>query len=113
MGLRHDLYISKEILKEYFALSERLRARLSLRQYLRWNSTLMSLLSRMNVVDPTPRFKLCRDPKDDAYLAVAHAIRAHWLVTGDKDLLSIPGTELKQYGLNRLRIITPGEFIKA
>src|SRR5258708_6349968 len=44
-----------------------------------------------------------RDPKDDAILATALAGKAAYLVTGDKDLLT-----LKKFG--RIQIITPRVF---
>jgi uncharacterized protein len=36
---------------------------------------------------PTLDMPVCRDPKDDKYLALADASKAHFIVTGDLDLL--------------------------
>lgn len=41
------------------------------------------------VVEPEVKFKVCRDPSDDAVLECAVAARAGIVVTGDKDLLTI------------------------
>lgn len=45
----------------------------------------------------------CRDPKDDFLLALSKESRAHYLITGDKDLL-----ELKIYG--KTKILTVRQF---
>jgi len=47
--------------------------------------------------------KICRDPKDDFLLALSKKGKAHYLVTGDKDLL-----ELKKY--HKTKMITIDEF---
>lgn len=46
-----------------------------------------------------------RDPKDDVFLACSLASNADYLVTGDKDLLT-----LKEYG--NTKIVTPAEFLE-
>ena len=48
-------------------------------------------------------------PKDDHYLALCKEVKADFLVTGDKDLLSIPPETLKKNGIP-CRILTPQEF---
>jgi putative PIN family toxin of toxin-antitoxin system len=56
------------------------------------------------VVDPgPPRLSVIRDLDDNRVLECALAARAHYLVTGDRDLL-----EVKRYF--RTRIVTPREF---
>ena len=47
---------------------------------------------------------LCRDPKDNKFLELAQTVKAHYLITGDKDLL-----DLKQFG--ETKILKPSEFI--
>lgn len=51
----------------------------------------------------------CRDPKDDYLLACAVAGQAHYLVTGDRDLLALDG----EPALGVLRILTPLDFLAA
>ncbi|HMT22141.1 MAG TPA: putative toxin-antitoxin system toxin component, PIN family [Promineifilum sp.] len=46
-----------------------------------------------------------RDPKDDYLLAYALIARADYLVTGDKDLLSLQGQ------IADLEIVTPAQFV--
>ena len=43
--------------------------------------------------EPTQTVKLCRDEADDYLLALAIESKAHYLVTGDKDLLVIQKIE--------------------
>ena len=47
--------------------------------------------------------KVCRDAKDDFLLALSKEGKAHYLITGDKDLL-----EIKVYG--RTKIVTAKQF---
>jgi len=57
---------------------------------------------RVAVVRPLPR--LCRDPKDDFILECAATGNADFIVTGDKDLLS-----LQAHG--DVTIITPRQYL--
>ncbi len=38
-------------------------------------------------IDDSETLYICRDPKDEPYLLVAREGRAHFIVSGDKDLL--------------------------
>ena len=49
--------------------------------------------------------EVCRDPKDDHVLSLAYQVTADYIVSGDKDLLS-----LKSYG--NIKIITANSFLK-
>lgn len=63
--------------------------------------TLLEILSRrvnISIIESH-----CRDPKDDFLLALSRESRAHYLITGDKDLL-----ELKKYG--KTKILTVRQF---
>lgn len=53
----------------------------------------------------TNKLKICRDPKDDMFLELALKAKADFIITGDKDLLS-----LKEY--KSTEIITPAEYLK-
>lgn len=61
-----------------------------------------SLIDFMQIIgeafEPTQQVRLCRDAADDYLLALAIEARAHYLVTGDQDLL-----ELKK--INTCRIV--------
>ena len=47
-----------------------------------------------------------RDPDDDVFIRTALAAKAHWLVTGDDDLLSVPAIPL-------LQVLTPAQALAA
>jgi putative PIN family toxin of toxin-antitoxin system len=49
--------------------------------------------------------RLCRDPDDDKILECAERTHASWIVTGDRDLLS-----LGSYG--GIRIVSPAEYLR-
>ena len=49
-----------------------------------------------------------RDPKDDKLLALALGGRAHYLITGDQDLLVLDGHS----ALENLRILTAAAFLR-
>lgn len=68
--------------------------------------TYRQLITRRGVlVQPDEHVIVCRDPKDNQFLDVVVASNARFLVTGDKDLLS-----LKIF--RTTRILTPREFLK-
>jgi putative PIN family toxin of toxin-antitoxin system len=49
---------------------------------------------------------ICRDPKDDKFLAVVANGNANWLITGDRDLLVLQA-------LRSTRIVSPAQFLAA
>ncbi|MBP2292412.1 putative toxin-antitoxin system toxin component, PIN family [Azospirillum rugosum] len=56
-------------------------------------------------LESVPDVRLCRDPDDDMFLAVALAADADWLVTVDRQLLSV-----RRVG--RTRILRPERFLE-
>ncbi len=64
--------------------------------------------SRSTVVDLGKRYTESRDPDDNILLATAHAGRADYLVTNDRDLLELPGAF--QHALS-FRVVTPQVFL--
>src|SRR5689334_20014569 len=95
----HEMVLSNFLLEETRRLLSRKfhMAPADIEEYVR----VLSLHSVL--VNPTPFPKpVCRDPQDDAVLGTALAGRAPFLVSGDKDLLS-----LKRY--RTIRILSPRE----
>ena len=111
-AFRGEVFISAETRKELLSLNHKLSKRLNLPQYLEWNTSFLPLLSKMTLAPVAHRVILCRDPKDDAYLSLAKSAHADFLVTGDKDLLSLGRGELEKAGLVHLRIVKPLEFLR-
>lgn len=64
-------------------------------------------LEHLNLVDPAPLGKQrSRDAKDDPYLSAALGAKAQYIVTFDRDLLSLE----KPFGIE---IVSPSQFLKA
>lgn len=68
-------------------------------------SQLFALAVRVSdLIDPVPAVVAAPDPDDNGFLALAAAIDAKFLVTGDKALRSV-----RRFGSTD--ILTPGEFL--
>ena len=57
------------------------------------------------IVEPTSIVTICRDPKDNKFLELAKEADAHYIITGDEDLLT-----LKEF--EQTKILTPSKFIE-
>ncbi len=58
------------------------------------------------LVEPTIKVRECRDSEDNFLLELAQTVKADYLVTRDKDLLSLPKSKWKV-----TKIITPEVFL--
>ncbi|MFH1721688.1 MAG: putative toxin-antitoxin system toxin component, PIN family [Candidatus Altiarchaeota archaeon] len=66
----------------------------------------IELLSTQTIfTKPKTKIRICRDPKDNKFLEAAADTKAHYIATGDKDLL-----KLKTYGITK--IMKPSDFLK-
>ncbi|MBI4686436.1 MAG: putative toxin-antitoxin system toxin component, PIN family [Nitrospirae bacterium] len=106
----YDVYISSEIRQELSGLLDELEGKLGRIKIRRLRSIIMRLASYAKEVRPSKKIELSSDNKDNAYLNLCLAVRADFLLTGDKDLLEIPIKKLKSFGLNRLSIVSPNTF---
>lgn len=64
---------------------------------------LAPFLSKLRIVVPFSAVEVCRDPDDDKFLSCAIDSRALYIVSGDKDLLSLEAFQ-------GVEIITASEF---
>ena len=64
---------------------------------------LMPLVAKLELISPRTNVEVCRDPDDDKFLSCAIDSKALYIVSGDKDLLSIRTYE-------NVEIITAAEF---
>src|SRR3989338_5494796 len=66
----------------------------------------LTIIIKINalIVNPTHKIQACRDPEDNKILEAAVSSNADFIVTGDKDLLTIKK-------IKNTIIITPKEFI--
>lgn len=71
-------------------------------QYIR--NVLDLILLRGQLIEPSERVTVCRDPKDDIFLSAALAGAADVLVSGDEDLLAL-------HPFHGIRIIGPSAFL--
>lgn len=68
---------------------------------------LLALIAlRGELVTPTRKVKVCRDPKDNMFIEAALAGSADYIVTGDEDLLILKKFET-------VRFVTPRIFLEA
>ncbi len=56
------------------------------------------------LVKPAKKVNICRDPKDNMYLEAVWESQADYLITGDKDLLTLKA-------FKKTKIVTPKEFL--
>lgn len=80
--------ITKPKLKKYFSESA-------------MEEMLSAFEDYIELIKVTSKVKVCRDPKDDFLLALAKDGNAHFLVTGDLDLL-----DLKTFGKTKIVILS-------
>lgn len=64
---------------------------------------LVPLIQAMEIIEPASHIEICRDPDDDKFLACAKDSRALYIVSGDKDLLTIEKYE-------GIQIVTAKDF---
>jgi putative PIN family toxin of toxin-antitoxin system len=105
----HEVYLSELIERELGGVISRLSKKLSKDQMAFLEEKIRQLLSHARRVSVSAPVALSRDAKDDHYLSLCKAARADFLITGDKDLLSVSEEALKKNGIS-CRIVTPQEF---
>lgn len=85
----------------------------------RMKSFLQRLQFHSTLLRDVPRaFEFRRDPRDEPYLDLAAAAKADYLVSRDKDLLSLmtghsPFCKRFRRKTHPLRVVDPAEFLKA
>lgn len=65
---------------------------------------LLKVIQHSTLIQTTHQVTVCRDPDDNKFLELAASGKAHYLITGDNDLLI-----LQEYG--RTVIVTPARFL--
>ena len=107
----HEVYLSEAVERELRAVILGLSKKLSEDQMAFLEEKMRQWLSHARRVSVSARVALSRDAKDDHYLSLCKAARADFLITGDKDLLSVSEEVLKRNGIS-CQIITPQEFLE-
>jgi uncharacterized protein len=109
---KHDVYISEKIEQELTLVLSKLSQKLTEEQLTYAQDKIHELIQTAKRVKVSARVILSRDAKDDHYLSLCKEIKADFLVTGDKDLLSIARDALTNEDI-QTRIVNPHEFLEA
>jgi len=104
-------YLSQAIERELTDVFLKLSKKLKREQITFLSERMRELIGMAKQVSVSTRVVLSRDSKDDHYLALCKEVKVDFLVTGDKDLLSIPAEALTENGIP-CRILTPQEFVE-
>jgi len=107
----HEVYLSEAIERELEGVITGLLKKLSKDQMAFFEEKIRQFLNHARRVSVSIQVALSRDAKDDHYLSLCKAARADFLITGDKDLLSVSEEALKKNGIS-CRIVTPQEFLE-
>ena len=106
-----EVYLSPAVAAEIGGTIERLSTKLGDEK----TRILTALWERFNslcrMAEPERNVSICRDPKDDAYLSLCAAVRAGYLITGDKDLLAVEPARVSSLPKG-LKILTPRQFLE-
>ena len=106
-----EVYLSQAIERELTEVFSKLSKKLKREQITFLNERMRELVRMAKKVSVSARVVLSRDATDDHYLALCKEVEVDFLVTGDKDLLSIPSDTLKGNGIPS-QIVTPQEFVE-
>ena len=108
----HEVYLSPTIERELQEVISGFSKKLTKEQILFICEKFEQLLRLAKRISVSTDVVLSRDPKDDHYLSLCKEAGAEFLVTGDKDLLSLSQDRLKANGIS-CRIVTPQEFLES
>ena len=97
-----EAFVSPEIVEEYRETFDYLRNQYPLRKV---SIPLTRIVSACTMIEPKTNLKVCRDPDDDKFIECAIDSKSLYVVSGDKDLLTI-----KHY--QNVEIVTVSEFFR-
>ena len=107
----HELFYSEDIERELKGVLQRLEVKLKDTQIQKLQENMSRFLSFCKKICVTENLSICRNRKDNRYLSLCKQMNADFLITGDKDLLTIPRDLLRGENLT-CNIVSPAEFIK-
>lgn len=107
----HQVYLSEEIERELSGVFFRLSKKLSQEQISFIQEKIRKLVGLAKRVSVSSHVTISRDATDDHYLSLCKEVKADFLISGDKDLLSISQEDLRKNGI-KCQIITPQAFIE-
>ena len=102
MQRRLDVYASPEIISEYQETCDELVSRYPVRPVL---LPLNQIIAACRLIKTRSKVSVCRDPDDNKFIECAVDADCIYIVSGDKDLLSV-----KEY--ESIQIVTVADFLK-
>jgi len=107
----HEVYASDSIARELETVSLKLSKKIPHERIPFIQEKLRNLMAFARCIPVSTKVALSRDPKDDHYLSLCKEEKADFLITGDKDLLSLSPETLQNHGISS-RIVTPNSFLE-
>ena len=107
----HEVFYSEEIENELNGVLQKIEVKLKNNQVQKLQENMSRFLSFCKKIPVTENLSICRDRKDDRYLSLCKQVNADFLITGDKDLLTISKKLLDKNNLTS-NIISPAEFVR-
>ena len=108
----HAVYLSDTMERELQGVISGLSKKLSNDQILFLREKIQQLLSLAKHISISTHVVLSRDAKDDHTLSLCKEAKADFLITGDKDLLSISQDKLRANGIS-CKVVSPQEFLES
>jgi len=102
------IYVSQILLNEYrnVPLALKSKGKIDHIQFKALISGIAAFALKAELIYPTRKIAVCRDPKDNMLLECCFEAGVNFLITGDKDLLELGDLPFV------LKIITPRQYIK-
>lgn len=97
-----DAYASSEILEEYTETVEYLKEKFPGKKP---KVPLIEIEAKCNVIEVRSKVDVCRDPDDNKFIECALDSKCYYIVSGDKDLLTVEKYE-------DIEIVTVADFLK-
>lgn len=99
------IYNSQQTLDEFVEVAKREKFLRFFKDLSKRDEFINFVIQSTKIIEPTHTVTDCRDPKDNMFLEIALTCQAVYLVSGDKDLLT-----LNPY--QNIEIITASEFLE-
>jgi putative PIN family toxin of toxin-antitoxin system len=109
---KHEVYLSESVRRELEQTFVKLSRKLSGEQISFIQEKIGEILAKAKCITVSASVVLSRDAADDHYLSLCKEAKADFLITGDKDLLSISQENLKKHGVSCL-ILTARSFLES
>lgn len=107
-----EVYLSESVRRELEDTFLKLSKKLSKEQILFIQERIRQVVAIAKCISVSAPVTLSRGATDDHYLSLCKEAMADFLITGDKDLLSISPKDLRENGIP-CSIVTPNSFLES